>query len=335
MAGRGTAEDSNPLVRSSAKTKPTPILAWACDWRKVVGTFGALAVALLVLAGLAIFWRRYRRTRAGFPLFAAFALGLAPVVTYGIVQAAVGPDYELPVTVIFMLHLAMSMVLLLILGGILSLRQSPSDSYRKAESALGVVLVALGILGYGAVASLGGPQDEVNRLVVTVVPLLAAVSILGRFGMQRDGLLGTGVFLTLFGSYMVHFVIRPQDPGSELLVLVANIVNMASLIGMVVFLYLVARNPQLVRTPWSGGSLGMNWPRYISAGLLILGLAGCGYCFDSLWESGRPAQASSERLPLALASAIAYASCLVGIAGLTTGYNPLPWRSENSGRTNG
>jgi uncharacterized protein with PQ loop repeat len=293
-----------------------------------VGIFGALAVALLVLAGLAIFWRRYRGTRAGLPLFAAFTLGLAPVVTYGVLQVTVGPDHEMPVTVIFMTHLAMSMVLVLFLGGILSLRQPPSDSYRKAESALGVVLAALGILGYGAVAWSGGPQDDVNRVVVTFVPLLAAVSILGRFGMQRDGLLGTGVFLALFGSYLVHFVTRPDDPGRALPVLVANIVNMASLIGMVVFFYLVAKNPHLVRTPWSGGSLGMNLARCFSAGLLILSLAVCGYCFDSLWESGWPAQWSSEFIPLALASAIAYAGCFVGVAGVTTGYNPLQGRSS-------
>jgi hypothetical protein len=282
---------------------------------------------------LAIFWRRYRGTRAGLPLFAAFTLGLAPVATYGVLQAAVGPDHEVPVTVVFMIHLAMSMVLLLILGAILSLRQPPNDSYRKAEFALGAVLAAVGVLGYGVVAWSRGPQDEMNRLVVTVVPLLAAVSILGRFGMQRDGLLGTGVFLALFGSYLVHFVIRPADPGSALTVLVANIVNMASLIAMVVFLYLVASNPQLVRTPWLGGSLGMNLPRYFSAGLLFFGLAGCGYCFGSLWERGWPAPWSSEFIPLALASALAYAVCLVGVAGLTTGYNPFRWRSEHAGRT--
>jgi hypothetical protein len=288
-----------------------------------VGIFGALAVALLVLAGLAIFWRRYRGTRACFPLFAAFTLGLAPVVTYGVLQTAVGPDYETPVTVIFVIHLAMSMALLLILGGILSLRQPPSDSYRKGESALGVVLAALAILGYGALTWSSGPQDEMNRLVVMVVPLLAAVSIFVRFGMQRDGLLGTGVFLALFASYLVHFVIRPGDPGSALPVLVANIVNMASQIGMVAFFYLVARNPHLVRTPWSGGSLGMNRPRCFSAVVLMLGLGGCGYCFEALWESGWPAPWSSEFVPLALMSATAYAGCLVGVAGLTTGYYPL------------
>jgi hypothetical protein len=298
-----------------------------------VGILGAVAVASLVLVGLAIFRRRYRGTRAGLPLLAAFALGLAPVVTYGVVQVAVGPDFELSVTVIFMLHLAMSIALLLILGAILSLRQSPSDSYRRAESALGIVLAALGILGYGAVALSRRPQDEVNRLVVTVVPLLAAASIFGRFGMQRDGLLGTGVFLALFGSYLVHFVIRPEDPGSALPVLIANLVNLASLIGLVVFFYLVAGNRHLVRTPWSGGSLGMNLPRYCSAGLLLLGLAGCGYCFDSLWESGWPAQWSPALTPLALASATAYAACLIGVAGLTTGCTPLGWRSGDAGRT--
>ena len=294
--------------------------------------FGAFVVAALVLAGLAIFWGRYRGTRAGSPLFAAFTVGLAPVVAYGVLQAVFGPDHEMPEYVTFVIHLAMSMVLLLILGGILSLRQPPSDSYRKAESVLGIVLTVSSILAYGLVAWSRGPQDELNRLVVTVVPLLAAIAIVGRFGMQRDGLLGAGVFLALFGSYLAHFIIRPDGPETDLPVLIANILNMASLIGMVVFFYVVARNPHLARNPWPGGSLGMNLPRYLSAGLLILGLAGCGYCFDSLWHSGSPAQGSFEYVPLALASATAYAGCLVGVAGLTTGPNRLSWRPEFAAR---
>jgi hypothetical protein len=48
--------------------------------------------------------------------FAAFTLGLAPVVTYGVLQTTVGPDYETPVAVIFVTHLVMPMVLLLMLA---------------------------------------------------------------------------------------------------------------------------------------------------------------------------------------------------------------------------
>ena len=76
-----------------------------------MGKFGAFAVAALVLAGLAIFWGRYRGTRAGSPLFAAFTVGLAPVMAYGVLQAVFGPDHEMPVYVTFVIHLAMSMVL--------------------------------------------------------------------------------------------------------------------------------------------------------------------------------------------------------------------------------
>ena len=52
---------------------------------------------------------------------------------------------------------------------------------------------------------------------------------------------------------------------------------------------------------------------------------------DGLLESGWPSPWNSEVVPLALASATAYAGCLVGVAGLTTGYNPLQWRSEHTG----
>ena len=44
------------------------------------------------------------------PLLAAFTLGLAPVVAYGVVQATLGPDDDVPVTFDFMLHLAMSRI---------------------------------------------------------------------------------------------------------------------------------------------------------------------------------------------------------------------------------
>jgi len=299
-----------------------------------VGILGALAVASLVLVGLAMFWGCYRGTRACFPLLAAFTLGLVPVVTYGVLQTTVGPDYETPVTVVFVTHLVMTMVCVLILGALLSLRQPPSDSYAQFEFALGFVLAVVSILGYGAVVWSKGPPDEVNRLAVAVVPLLMAMAALGRFGWQREGWLGALVFLALGGSYLVHFVIRPDQPGSALPLLVANVVQLASLIGMVVFFSLVARHPNIARTPWLGGSLGLNLPRCASAGLLILGLAGCAFCFDEPWDNGQLAPWSKELLPRALASAAAYSGCLLGALGFATGYNPLG-ASVGAGRTNG
>lgn len=289
----------------------------------MVGILGALAVGSLVLAGLAIFWGCYRGTRACLPLFAAFTLGLAPVVAYGILQTISGPDDEPLVIVIFLIHLVMSMALLLMLGAVLSLRDPPSDWYGKTELLVGIVLAVLSVLGYGGVVWSRSPLDEVNRLAVWVIPLLMAIAVLGRFGVERDGLLGAAVFFALGGTYLVHYVVRPEDPGSELPFLAANVVQMASLIGMVVFFYLVARHPDIARTPWSGGSLGLNLPRCLSAGLLILGLAGCGYYFDELWENGRPMPWSAELAPLALVAATAYCVCLVGVTGLATGYNPL------------
>jgi hypothetical protein len=220
-----------------------------------------------------------------------------------------------------------------LLGAVLSLRQPRSDAYGNVELVMGSVVVVFSILGYGAVFWSRSPPDEVNRLAVTVVPLLMAVAVLGRFGFQRDGLLGAVVFLALGGSYLVHFVIRPYHPDSDLPILVANVVQMASLIGMVAFFYLVARHPSIARTPWPSGSLGLNLPRCLSAGLLILGLAGCGFCFDTLWDNGQLAPWSTEMIPLALVSATAYGGCLLGVAGLSTGYNPLV-RGERVSRTN-
>jgi hypothetical protein len=297
-----------------------------------MGILGAIAVASLVLVGLTIFWRRYRGTRAGFPLITAFTLGLGIVVMYGVLQAVLEPDDEPPVTAIFVTHLAMSMVSLLLLGGIMSMRDPPGVSYRKAETALGLVLAALGIVGYGAVAWSRLPLDEVNRLVVTVLPLLMTIAVVARFGPRREGLLGGAVFFALFGSYLVFFFLRPGQPDSALALLVAGLVQLASIIGMVAFFYFVARHPDLVRTPWPGGSLGMNVPRGVGVGLLCLGLAGGGYCFANLWENGWLAQ--SDFVPLSLLlPATAYSGCLLGVAGLTTGCNPFRGRSGDAGRT--
>jgi hypothetical protein len=115
--------------------------------------------------------------------------------------------------------------------------------------------------------------------------------------------------------------------------LVVGIVQMVSYVGMLVFFYLVATHAELARTPWPGGSLGLNVARCLSVGLLTLGLTGGGYCFANLWANGWLAQWSSDFVPLSLVlSGTAYSGCLVGVAGLTTGCNPLGWRSGEVGR---
>src|SRR5947209_1727689 len=100
----------------------------------LMALLGAIVASIAVLAGLALFWRRYRGTRAGLPLAAAFGLALVTVVPNPVIQATIGPDDELPVAVIFMTHLAISLASLLLLGGILSLRDPLSTSVGKMET---------------------------------------------------------------------------------------------------------------------------------------------------------------------------------------------------------
>jgi hypothetical protein len=223
----------------------------------------------------------------------------------------------------------MSMTWLLLLGGIVSLRDPASVIYRKVETTAAWVLAAVGICGYGAVAWCSLPQDEVNRLVLTLAPLLMALAVVARFGLQRHGLLGGGVFLALFASHVLFLVFPKGQPESSGPLVMASIVELVGCLGMLVFFYVVGKYAELARTPWPGGALAINRARCLSVGLLILGLAGCGYCFDNLWERGWLAQWSSAFVPLALVlSATAFAACLVGVAGLTMGRNPLGRRPE-------
>ena len=59
---------------------------------------------------------------------------------------------------------------------------------------------------------------------------------------------------------------RGESPSPGWFLRAAEASCLASLIGMVVFFCLVARHPNIARTPWPGGSLGLNLPRCLSAG---------------------------------------------------------------------
>jgi hypothetical protein len=197
-----------------------------------VALLGAIVVAGVVLAGLALFWGRYRGARAGLPLLAAFGLGLLTVVPNPVIQATASPDDEPPVAVIFMTHLTISLASLLLLGGIVSLRDLPNASFGKLETVSGWVLAAVAVTAYAAAAWWRLPQDDVNCLVITVVPLLMAIAVLGRFGRQPDGLLGGGVFLALFGSDLLFFFIRKDPPESPVPIVIASSVQVAAYLGM-------------------------------------------------------------------------------------------------------
>jgi hypothetical protein len=283
------------------------------------------AIASLAVAGLAIFLFRYRGTRAKAAGLSAFALGLTAITVFILVHATVGPDHPVVALVFFITHLVMCMVELLLLGTVLSLRDPPSASYRRSEVALGLVLALLVIAIYGGVAWWSPQnQDEVSRLVFAVVPLLIGVAIVARFGFARDGLVGGSAFLALFVGNLIYVCMNLNEPESLIIRTLAASLLMAGYLGILAFFYLAANNAELARRPWPSGSLYMNLARGISAVVLTLGLAGCGYFLSNLLERGWLARWSSACLPLSLLlSAAAFAGCLVGVFGLTTGRNYL------------
>ena len=283
------------------------------------------AVASFAVVGLGIFLFRYRGTRARFAGLTAFGFGLGVVAVFLLIHATIGPDHPLVWIVVFVIHLVMCTVELLLLGVVLSLRDPPSAAYRKTEVVLGLVLAVLAVVVYGGVAWWAPQeQDEVPRIVFFAMPLLIGVAIVARFGFERDGLVGGSVFLALVVSNLIYLFVNPNERERTILRTVADVLQMSGYIGMLVFFYLVAKNATLARTPWPGGSLGINRTRGLSAGLLALGLAGCGYFLFNLLERGWLVRWSSNGLPLSgLLSAAAFAGCLVGVFGLTTGRHPL------------
>jgi hypothetical protein len=284
------------------------------------------AVASFAVAGLAIFLFRYRGTRARAAGVSAFALGLTAISVFILIHATVGPDRPVVWTVFFVTHLVMCMVELLLLGAVLSLRDPPSAGYRRTEVASGLVMAILAIVIYGG-AAWWSPQnqDKVSRLVFPAIPLLIGVAIVARFGLARDGLVGGSAFLALFVGNLIYVFMNPYEQESVIIRTLADSLLMAGYLGMLVFFYLASSNIGLARTPWPGGSLKLNLARGISAGVLALGLAGCGYFLSNLLERGWLARWSSNYVPLSLLlPAAAFAGCLVGVFGLTTGRNLVP-----------
>jgi hypothetical protein len=168
--------------------------------------------------------------------------------------------------------------------------------------------------------------------VFFAVQFLIGGAVVARFGLGRDGLVGGGVFLALVVSGLIHVVLNPHEQEGVMLRTVADSVQMIGYIGIPMFFYLAASNAGLARTPWPGGSLRINLTRGISAGLLASGLAGCGYFLSNLLEGGWFARWSSASVPLSLLlPAAAFAGCLAGVFGLTTGYNLLARRPVAEG----
>jgi hypothetical protein len=273
-----------------------------------------LAVASFAGVGLAIFLLGYRGTRARAAGLSAFALGLAVIAGFLLMHVTIGTDHPMVWLIVLLIHVAMCLVELLLLGAVLSLRDPPSALYWKVETALGLTLAALAVVVYGGVAWwVPQHQDEVPRLVFFAIPPLIGVAVVARFGLSRDGLVGGGVFLALVVSNLLYLFGHPQERERGIVRPVAECLQMAGYLGILMFFYLAASNAGLARTPWPGGSLGLNRTRVVSAGLLVLGLAACGYFLWEVLERG------SAGVPMSLLPGAAFAACLVGVVGLMTG----------------
>jgi hypothetical protein len=284
-----------------------------------------MAVASFAVAGLAIFLFRYRGTRAQAAGLSAFALGLAVTVGFILIHATVGPDHVAAGMVFLVSHVVMCMVELLLLGAVLGMRDPLSPTYRQAEITLGLVLAVLAVLAYGGVAWWRPEElDSVSRIVFFATPLLIGVAIVARFGLNRDGLVGGSVFLALVISNGIYLFLNLDEQERGILRTVADFLQMAGYLGMLVFFYVAARNSDLIRRRWPGGTLLFNRTRAGSTALLALGITGCAYFFFSALEQEGPARWSSTFRPLLpLFCAASFAACLVGVYGLTTGRNLL------------
>src|SRR5262249_48880571 len=188
-----------------------------------------LVVATFAGAGLAVFWSCYRRTRARAAGLSAFALGLAVVAVFVLIHATVGPAHPAVLVAVFVIHVAMSLAELLLLGAVMGLRDPPGAAYRKAEGAVGPAQAALAVLLYGGVAWwIPQHQDEVPRLMFFAVPLLIGVAVVARFGLGRDGLVGGGVFLVLVVSNLLYVITSPYGQGAVILVAAAAALHFAA-----------------------------------------------------------------------------------------------------------
>jgi hypothetical protein len=289
-----------------------------------------MAVASFAVAGLAIFLFRYRSTRAQAAGLSAFALAFVPALGFTVIHATVGPDHPAAGMAFLVSHVFMCMVQLLLLGAVLGMRDPLSTSYRKAEIKMGLVLAVLAVVSYGGVAWWRPEEiDAVSRLVFFATPLLIGAAIVARFGLSRDGLVGGSVFLALVISNCIYLFINPFEQERGMIRAVAETMQLAGYLGMLAFFFVAAQNIGLARRPWPGGSLKFNRTRATSAGLLALGIAGCG-CFSfGLSEAGELARSRSTYVAsLPLFCAASFAACLVGVYGLTTGRNLLARRRE-------
>lgn len=287
-----------------------------------------LAVASFAITGLAIFLLRYRGTRARAAGLSAFALGLATTTGFIWIHATVGPDHPVAGMAFFVSHVVMCMAQLLLLAAVVSMRDPPSPAYRTIEKAVGMILAVLAVFFYGGFAGWRPEQlDAVARFIFLAAPLLMGVAIVARFRWARDGLVGGGVFFALVISNSIYMFMNLFEEERAVLRAFADSLQLAGYLGMLAFFFFAAKNLDLVRNCWQGGSLRFNRTRAASAALLAVGAASCGYSSFNVLEQGGLARGSSTNVHLLpLVCAASFAGCLIGVFGLTTGRNLLERR---------
>jgi hypothetical protein len=214
---------------------------------------------------------------------------------------------------------------LLLLGAVLGLRNAPGPIYERTETAAIGLLSLASLVFYGMVAwKWPEQQDDASRFVFYVIPLLIGIAIYARFGVSREALVGGIAFLALFISNLVYLYIdyfgAPSAPNT-IVRIATSVLPLVGYLGLLLFIYLASVNASLLRTPWPGGSLGFNAGRIVSAAVLILGLAACGGFYAIVGQE----MATPYSPWTALGAAAAFAACLIGVYGLTTG---RAWRER-------
>jgi hypothetical protein len=282
-------------------------------------------VAALAIAGFGIFQFQYRGARARWAGLSAFAVSIAVIAVFILIHGAIGPDHAAAQPVFFTCHVAMCVAELLLLGAVMGLRDPPSPIYTRVETvAIGLLSLAA-LIFYGVVAwRRPEQQDDASRFVFYGMPLLISIAIYARFGVSREGLVGVIAFVSLFVSNLTYLYIDHFGApySSNMFMLIAtSVLPLAGYIGLLLFFSLTAGHASLLRTPWPGGSLKFNAVRGISAAVLVLGLTACG----GLYSVCRNGHTSAYASWTAICAAAAFAACLVGVYGLTTGRT---WRGS-------
>jgi hypothetical protein len=205
-----------------------------------------VSIGALALAGLAIFWFRYRGKRSRLAGLAAFGLGLFAVAAFTATHALFEAEGRVGQQISFLIHIMMCVSLLLLLWAVMRLRNPSNRRYHMIESLAGITLGSAALMLWVAIAW-QSPQNEdaVVQMLVRIIPFLIVVAIAARFGWGMEGMIGAGSFVALGLSYLVY------SDESLAAISVSAALQFAGIIGMLIFFYIVSASAE--RHPYSNG----------------------------------------------------------------------------------